>query len=377
MSSDMRDAAFRLWGSLRLVVRLTFCTFCAIASVSYSRMAPESAPNDAAAQLAKEVRGKGWIVYTGPGEKGDWDLFLMRPDGSNQRNITRSPDFHEIGARFSPDGKKMLYRRIPRNIKASLDNCGTQGELVIANSDGSAPSVVGKTGQFPWASWSPDGIQIACLSKSGIEIYDLATKKLLRQTDRKGIYQQLIWSPDGKSFCGPANFYGESWTVVRMDVATGAVNPVSKYQNCTPDWFPDSKHLIFSYRPANQEVQDGGNLAQAVGQKPEYGWTQLWMADAEGRSRSLVYGEDGRHIYCGEISPDGKYVVFAKSKPDLGAVNNSVTMALIRLQDAPIIGGESKALRRLHPQAKDGPILPLVPGCCAHWTFAAIGREQK
>ncbi|PYV86027.1 MAG: hypothetical protein DMG05_21080 [Acidobacteria bacterium] len=221
-------------------------------------------------ELAKEVHRKGWLVYTGPSEKGDWDLFLMRPDGSALRNLTHSPDFHEIGARFSPDGKRLLYRRIPKHSKVSLDSCGTQGELVIANSDGSEPETPGKPGEFPWASWGPDGRQIACLSKTGIDVFDLSTKRLLRKLERKGIYQQLVWSPDGKSFCGPANYYGEVWTVVRMDFVTGAVNPVSKYQNCTPDWFPDSQHLIFSYRPANQEALDGEKKAQAVGQKLDY-----------------------------------------------------------------------------------------------------------
>jgi Tol biopolymer transport system component len=360
----------------RTRVQLIFPLLFVIGSIVAGSPLPESFLDTNLTRLANEVHGKGWIVYTGPSERGDWDLFLMRPDGSDRRNLTSTPDFHEIGARFSPDGKKLLYRRIPKGGKVSLDSCGTQGELVIAESNGTNSEVIGRPGEFPWASWSPDGKQIACLSKSGIEIFDLSTKTLLRKMDRKGIYQQLVWSPDGKSFCGPANYYGEVWTVVRMDIATNEVIPVSKYQNCTPDWFPDSKHLIFSYRPANQEVLDGGRTAEVVGQKPEYGWTQLWMADAEGKERRLVYGEDGRHIYCGDVSPDGKYVLFTRSKPDLGNVNDTIAMSLIRLQDAPVISGDSKALRKLHPEAKDGPVLTLPPGCCAHWTAGPIGCKR-
>ena len=30
---------------------------------------------------------KGWIVYSGKTASGDWDLFVMRPDGSHKRNI--------------------------------------------------------------------------------------------------------------------------------------------------------------------------------------------------------------------------------------------------------------------------------------------------
>ena len=359
--------------TVRRLISLSLFMGC-IANCWLAGKPPANDPQTA--KLANEVRDKGWIVYTGPSGKGDWDLFIMRPDGSDKRDLTQTPEYHEIGARFSPNGKQLLFRRIPRTTKLGLDKAGAHGELVLAKSDGSEPQVQGNPGEFPWATWGPDGRQIACLSKAGIEIYDLESKKLLRSIDRKGIYQQLVWSPDGKSFCGPANYYGEMWTVVRLDAETGAVNPVNKYQNCTADWFPDSQHLIFSSRPANQEVLDGGKNAQAVGQKLDYGWTQLWMADREGKTRSLVYGEDGRHIYSGEISPDGKYVLFTRSKPDLGAVNDSVAMSLIRLQDAPVIGGESKALRKLHLNAKDGPVLSLPAGCCAHWTAAPVGGKK-
>lgn len=55
---------------------------------------------------------------------------------------------------------------------------------------------------------------------------------------------------------------------------------------------PDNRQIIFSWRPPGQKANKG------------YGWTQLWMADAEGKSRSLIYGEDGRHVYGGHHSWD-------------------------------------------------------------------------
>ena len=98
------------------------------------------------------------------------------------------------------------------------------GELIVANADGTGANVYGKAGEFPWASWSPDAKQLACLTKTGIEICDFATKKVLRKLERKGIYEQLFWSPDGQWLTGTANHYGESWTVVRMNATTGEVN---------------------------------------------------------------------------------------------------------------------------------------------------------
>lgn len=318
--------------------------------------------------LTKEVAPKGWIAYSARSEKGDWDIFLMRPDGSRKRNITNTPGTNEMGPRFSHDGKRILYRRIPPDVKIRHDRWGTMGKLVIANSDGSKPE---EMGDYPWATWGPDGKQIGILLPTGIEIHDIATKTLVRKLDRKGIYQQLFWSPDGKWFTGPANLYGENWTVIRVDATKGEANPIAKFQNCTADWFPNSRRLIFSSRPAKQEEADGGALAGKVGQKTGYGWTQLWSADGDGSNRLLVYGEDGRHVYGGAVSPDMKYVLFTLAPTDGGFEASEIHV--MRLNNAPMIGGESKALRTLHPNANSGPYVKLTPGWEPHWTYAAIG----
>ena len=325
-------------------------------------------------KLATEVASKGWIVYCAKTGKGDWDVFLMRPDGSHKRNLTNTPDFNEMGGRFSPDGQKILFRRIPLGTKVRHDSWGATGQLVIANSDGSGEVAYGEAGDWPWAVWGPDGKQVSCLTKGGIEIRNLSTKEVVRKLDRKGIFQQMFWSPDGKWFTGTANFFGENWTVVRMNAETGDVSAIAKFQNCTADWFPDSKRVINSYRPGNQEVIDGGKLSQAVGQKPQYGWTQLWMTDGDGSNRKLVMGEDGKHIYGGAISPDGKYVLFTPSTTDGGIETGLIS--LMWLSAAPIIRGESPALRKVHPEAKEGVVLELTPGWEPHWTYAALGGRK-
>src|SRR5688500_1786956 len=108
-----------------------------------SFLAAEEKPNSSKqAALAKEVRTKGWIVFSAQKAQGDWDLFLMRPDGSARRNITNTEDFHEAAARFSPDGQRILYYRIPRASKLDNNNYGTF-ELVIAQPDGSHPIIYG------------------------------------------------------------------------------------------------------------------------------------------------------------------------------------------------------------------------------------------
>lgn len=319
------------------------------------------APDPRVDELSREVHGKGWIAFAARSERGDWDLFLMRPDGTGRRNITGTPEFNEGLPRFSPDGKKLLWRRISREETYDGNRHGMQGALVIGASDGSGAEVMGKDGELPWASWSPDGRSVATLALKGISIIDLATRKETRHFDRKGFFQQLTWSPDGKWLCGVANSYDTDWSIARMDVASGEASAVSKVTCCTPDWFPDSKRIIFSRRKEHEQ-----------GAKYDYGWTELWMADGEGKERQLVYAEEGRHVYGGCLSPDGKYLLFTGNKEEDGdSWNSGSPMNLMKMSDAPTVRGDV-AYRALHPASKDGVLLPLPAGWEPHWMAAEL-----
>ena len=311
--------------------------------------------------LAAEVSQHGWICFGAPSKSGDWDLFICRPDGSRRRNLTNTPHLSEFAPQFSRDGRKLLYRRIPRNETLDNNRHGEQGELVLANADATAPIVLGWPGELPWASFSPDGAQIVSLSIKGIAFFDLGRREVLRTLSRKGFFQQVTWSPDGEWLVGVANSFGTGWSVARMHAGTGEVSAVNRVDCCTPDWFPDGRNIIFSWRPPGQRANHG------------YGWTQLWRAAADGQSRQLVYGEDGRHVYGGCVSPDGKYVLFTGNMEEDGDPGRAgAPMALMRLSDAPIIGGASAELRALHPEAKDGPVLTLPAGWEPCWTDVEI-----
>ncbi len=317
--------------------------------------------------LAEEVRDKGRLLFCARSDAGDWDLFVCRPDGSDLRNVTRTPQFNEAAPQFSRDGRRLLYRRLRRDEDIDGNLYGAQGQLLVANSDGTSPEVLGESGQYPWANWSLDGGQLACLSIEGISVVDIASRRNVRALGRKGFFQQLTWSPDGKWLSGVANSFGTGWSVACMDVATGAAHAVSRVDCCTPDWFPDSRRLIFSNRPPNQKANGG------------YGWTQLWVADVTGENRRLVYGEDGRHVYGGHVSPDGRYILFTGNLHEDGDPGRAgAPMGLMRLADAPIVPADSEDLRALYPDAKTGPVLPLPVGWEPCWTFREIdfGRSD-
>src|SRR5260370_35082833 len=118
--------------------------------------------------LAAELRGRGWVCSASRSDSGNWVLFLCRPDGSQRRNLTATPDRNEFAPQFSRDGRKLLYRRLTRAESIEGNRYGEQGELGIANSDGSDPKTLGQPGQFAWPHGSADGRQNAGRSLTDI-----------------------------------------------------------------------------------------------------------------------------------------------------------------------------------------------------------------
>ncbi len=324
-----------------------------------------TAADDDVQKLTSEIEKKGWIVYCARSDNETWDLFASRPDGSNTRNITNTPDYEEAGPMFSRDNQQLLFRRLKKGTTINHDLWGFEGQLMIASADGSNAKPIGADKEYAWASWSPDGKSILCLTRKDIQIIDLSTMEIKRTIPRNGIYQQLFWSPNGKWFTGTGNISGKQWCVVRMDAESGQINPIITFQSCTPDWGPDSNHIIFSSRPANQSASNS------------YGWSQLYLADGEGKQIDLIYGEDGSHIYGGTLAPDSAYALFTKCAADGGGAEQSgAPMCIMRMSDSPAITGESPYLQEHYPNAKNAPILTLSNGWEPIWTYAEVFSEK-
>jgi len=341
----------------RLNLSLFLSAIYPLLAVCHGQSYAAESPDEAALQA--EVHSKGWIVFSSRSDRGDYDLFICRPDGSARTNITRTPEFNEAWPRYSSDGTKLMYRRLHRDQTIDGNRYGEQGILVMAQSNGSQPKTFGDDGDYPWAGWNQDCSQLLCMSQKGFSIVDIASRKIVRTFPRQGFFQQTTWSPDGKWLVGVANSFGTSWSIARLNIASGAATAVNTIDCCTPDWFPDSANVIFSWRTAVEGINNG------------YGWTQLWRADAEGKSNRLVYAEEGRHIYGGHVSPDGKYVLFTGNVQEDGDPGSSgAPMGLMRLSDAPVIRGKNTELRARFPNAGTGTVLTLPLGWEPCWTFS-------
>ena len=176
-------------------------------------------------RLAEEVRTKGWIVFSatiragrlGPlrlpaGWIGTPEHHAAPPTSTRRRRSSRA----------TGGGSSIAACRRGDDRRQPLRHPGRAGHCRGRRIEPRRRSA--RAGEYPWASWSPDGEQLACLTIKGIAIVDVASRRVVRTLPRKGFFQQMTWSPDGKWLSGVANSFGASWSVARMDVATGAAS---------------------------------------------------------------------------------------------------------------------------------------------------------
>lgn len=139
---------------------------------------------------------------------GRWQLYTMKPDGSEQRQLTFFRDHFADTGRWSPDGARIVF---------TSDSLGSTAgtPLYLMEADGSdiRPLKVLRVidddpllqpGNFP--TWSPDGNRIAfthCLNCEGgganqeIMMYDFAKDDVVNLTINIRGDSDPDWSPDG------------------------------------------------------------------------------------------------------------------------------------------------------------------------------------
>ncbi len=142
-------------------------------------------------------------------EDNNIDIFEMNADGSHVRQITKTPEV-ETYASWSPDGKKIVCRKILKN---------GDWEIVVMNSDGSNPeNISNQDGIDGWPVWSPDGKSIAYASEYGDHTRIFAvnadgTNKTRISDDAPLDDRQPWWHPDGSLllFSRYQWFQGQPW----------------------------------------------------------------------------------------------------------------------------------------------------------------------
>ena len=166
----------------------------------------------------------GRIVYTSLAS-GDLDLWAMRPDGSEKKQITTDIGY-DGGAVFSRDGKKLVWRANHPSTPEALERYKTllaenttapmKMELVVADANGAHASTITNFGCASFApTFTPDGKKILFSSnknncdtrKFELFLVNLDGTGLEQVTDFGGFTSFPEISPDAKRlvFCSDRN----------------------------------------------------------------------------------------------------------------------------------------------------------------------------
>ena len=199
------------------------------------------------------------LVFTSSDSpKAPDDIFTMDLDGSNQTNLTKTPNNGESNADFSPDGSQICF-----SFGGFVDSKPASG-IYLMNADGSDRTLLIEEGGE--CDWSPDGTKIAFYhtdDKTGdFEVYIINAdgSGLTNLTSNSAGDYNPRWSPDGTKIAFESDRDGDK-DVYTMhadgsDVAlvtTDSGSQVQQVHDMDPDWQPVFTRKVVAM-PEKQQV---------------------------------------------------------------------------------------------------------------------------
>lgn len=172
-----------------------------------------------------------WVLFTRE-TNGMLDLWRVRPDGSDEIQITHSPDLQEGGSFYMPDSETIIFRAWS---KAEQGQRGHGMDIYTVKHDGSELTRITNDGQVNWAPYpAPDGKHFVFAKMHppyNFEIYlmNIETGKQTRLTTSNAFDGFPSISPDGKllsfSSSRSAEKGSRKLTIFLMDISSLGLGP--------------------------------------------------------------------------------------------------------------------------------------------------------
>ena len=183
------------------------------------------------------------ILFTSARD-GNYDIYIMNPDGSEQTNLTRHRAA-DVDAVWSPTGEQILFVSDREGLR----------DLYVMDPDGSNVRRVFKKDAYREdPTFSPDGKQIAYTSAEGLGnpfyIYIATLEAEKEKLVVKGFYP--AWSPDGTEIVYTAYVpIGHTRLITLIDLRTRKQTRLlpkaaMDWQNF-PSWLATKDKLVFSW----------------------------------------------------------------------------------------------------------------------------------
>lgn len=238
-----------------------------------------------------KYRTNGLITYYS-NQNGEYNIFVMKPDGSRQHQLTNDISENICGV-WSPDGKKMIFssKRDGNSEIYIMDSYGNNQKRLTFNS---TPDYHQR--------WSPDSKNIVYVSTQDgnqeIYIMDADGQNKFNITNSETNEMFPCWSPDGKTilYCAEEK---EGWKIYKMNRDGTDRVKVSEYYG--PDW-----EIYPQYSP------DGKKIAYFT-HEPEHKTRNIFTMNKNGKDIQQLTNSHfvDENPYW---SPDGKYIVFQSNR---------------------------------------------------------------
>lgn len=229
--------------------------------------------------------GSGRIVF-GSGRDGNMELYVMRPDGTDQVRLTRN-DWYDSDPAWSPDRSRIVFT-------SWRDG---NNEIYVMNADGSGQTrLTSHPGSDDLPAWSPDGGRIAFTSTrdGNYEVYVMNADGTgqTRLTFGPDYDAEPAWSPDGSRIAFTTHHLGGSFEISVMSADGTGRTRLTHHPE--PDrfsaWSPDGARIAFH--------RDGGSTPG------------IYVMNADGTAQTHLF----RLGFHPAWSPDGSRLAFESSR---------------------------------------------------------------
>ncbi|MDC0325702.1 hypothetical protein OAM01_02985 [bacterium] len=264
----------------------------------------------------------------------NWELFVSNADGSEIKNLTSTPDLHELYPQVSPDGKRVCF------IADAGAGRGTVRSVYVMNMDGTDRTLVSKHARQP--CWTNDSDTLIYLPQEypkwnvvdyytkGLMYYDVPTGKSKPHPNSAKLHHLYnpSMSPDGKWIVSTVHAGMGYQHAILLIEADGDQIIDLKIPGCRPTFSPNGKYVAWG--PGDHEI--------AVGQID-------WQQNPPRMGKKIFSVKDAvNKIYHVDWSPDSAYLSISRglsndgdpSKP--GTHQAACEMVGIYAKDWNIIG---------------------------------------
>ena len=337
---------------------------------------------------------------------GSWDVWKIRPDGSDRSQVTSHPG-NEYHPKFSPDASKIVFYPTwhgwtdiatvelttgdvtellssehedfrpywsPDGAWIAMASDRRGRGLWVVPSTGGEPAVITQSeGVLDFPEWSPDGSTILYVAEtrhSHLFEFDLTTSTRKRVTSGDSVIDQFPdVSPDGRTIAYETDRYRNEENVVLRNRETGAEQRISagRILDSWPRFSPDGSRIAYTHSGGDQADADLYVMNVADGQAGR--WTDrgnvafptfcgneaivfAWGPIAYGSNFQLWHqaeGEAPRRV--GDIELE-------RSGIDCTSDGSRVLVSLL--------GDSTEGPRLAWVAPEDGTVTPLTTGSTAH-----------